>query len=64
MEEMRISYNVWSKVMKGRVWKSLAHEENNIKIYLKRTECKGMDWICLTQGRVQCLAIANIVMDL
>jgi hypothetical protein len=37
---------------------------DNIKIDLREIGWNGIDWIDLAQGRVQCRALVNTVMDL
>jgi hypothetical protein len=38
--------------------------EDNVKKYLKETDCEGVDWIHLAQGRDRWRAVVNTVMNL
>jgi hypothetical protein len=48
----------------GKPGKLTKRWEDNIKIDLKETGCKDLDWIHLAQGRVQWQAFVNVVMNL
>jgi hypothetical protein len=37
---------------------------DNIKMDLREIECVGVDWIDLAEGRDQCRALVNTVMNL
>jgi hypothetical protein len=39
-------------------------EDNFKKLILKGVGCVGVDWICVSQDRVQWWALVNVVMNL
>jgi len=38
--------------------------EDNVRKYLKETDCEGVDWIHLAQDMNRCRALVNTIMNL
>jgi hypothetical protein len=66
MREKRNAYRILVGKLEGRrqLWRPKRKWVDNIRMDLREIGWCGMDWIDLTQGRDQWMALVNMVMKL